>query len=144
MKMKEKIKKICDILLYEGKNIFKKVVRCLPLILLFLSPFFWLCFLAKEIVLTSEVCFKIVWCYLMLALVAFILECYNQVSAENELEQKKEIPVAKRRFTKAEGKKITVNQSDIYEIVTYLYDLENYMENKGAYQQENKKEIEEQ
>lgn len=144
MRMKENIKKTYDILLYEGKNILKKASMRLPAFLLILSPFFLVMFFIKEIALTNEVCFKIAWYYLMIALVAFILECYNQVSAGNELEQENKIPVAKRRFTKAEGKKITVNQSDIYEIVTYLYDLENYMENKGAYQQEEKKEIEEQ
>lgn len=44
-----------------------------------------------------------------------------------------EIPAYKKRFTKRENGVVMFNMGDIYEMVSYLYEVENSLERKGYY-----------
>ena len=110
-------------IIYFLKLIFKNVCS----ILLFINPFLFLFLMNK---------FNNKYLFILPIVIYFLSVFFRTLN--HKIYGSEEIPVYKRRFTRKEMEVVLFNMNDLYEMTSYLYEVENYFEKKGYYKNEKK------
>ena len=110
-------------IIYFLKLIFKNICN----ILLFINPFLFLFLMNK---------FNNKYLFILPIVIYFLSVFFRTLN--RKIYGSEEIPVYKRRFTRKEMEVVLFNMNDLYEMTSYLYEVENYFEKKGYYKNEKK------